>query len=84
MKFSEFINGCNYNKTGILNNPAGLKTGWKVVTFKEQKKHQSHSISRDYLINITTLTANNLPSGLYFVRMKASEQVFTQKVMLIR
>ncbi|NQU04969.1 MAG: right-handed parallel beta-helix repeat-containing protein [Calditrichaeota bacterium] len=30
------------------------------------------------------LTAQDLPSGLYFVRMKASNQVFTQKVMLIR
>jgi len=32
----------------------------------------------------TNLIANNLPSGLYFVRLKASEQVVTQKVMLIR
>jgi len=32
----------------------------------------------------TSLVANNLPTGLYFVRMEASEQVFTQKVMLIR
>jgi len=31
-----------------------------------------------------TLTASDLPSGLYFVRLKASDQVFTQKVMLIR
>jgi len=30
------------------------------------------------------LNANNLPSGLYFIRLKASDQVFTQKVMLIR
>ncbi|NQT33959.1 T9SS type A sorting domain-containing protein [bacterium] len=35
-------------------------------------------------IHTTTLTANNLPSGLYFVRLKASDQVFTQKIMLIR
>ncbi|NQU04843.1 MAG: T9SS type A sorting domain-containing protein [Calditrichaeota bacterium] len=35
-------------------------------------------------IHSTNLTANNLPSGLYFVRLKASDQVFTKKVMLIR
>ncbi|MDP8238096.1 MAG: T9SS type A sorting domain-containing protein [Candidatus Hatepunaea meridiana] len=35
-------------------------------------------------IHSVNLTANNLPTGLYFVRLKASEQVFTQKVMLIR
>jgi len=35
-------------------------------------------------IHTTTLTANNLPTGLYFLRLKASDQVFTQKVMLIR
>ena len=32
----------------------------------------------------TTLNAGNLPTGLYFVRLKVSDQVFTQKVMLIR
>ncbi|MDP8239937.1 MAG: T9SS type A sorting domain-containing protein, partial [Candidatus Hatepunaea meridiana] len=32
----------------------------------------------------TNLTANNLPSGLYFVRLEAADQVFTQKVMLVR
>ena len=32
----------------------------------------------------TVLNAADLPSGLYFVRLEASEQVFTQKVMLIR
>ena len=30
------------------------------------------------------LKATDLPSGLYFVRLKASDQLFTQKVMLIR
>jgi len=30
------------------------------------------------------LTANNLPTGLYFVRLNASDKVFMQKVMLIR
>ena len=35
-------------------------------------------------IYTSNLTADNLPSGLYFVRLKASDQVFTQKVMLIR
>ncbi|NQU04688.1 MAG: T9SS type A sorting domain-containing protein, partial [Calditrichaeota bacterium] len=31
-----------------------------------------------------TLSASHLPSGIYFVRLNASNQVFTQKVMLIR
>ena len=35
-------------------------------------------------IHTTILTAYDLPSGLYFVRLKAPEQVFSQKVMLIR
>jgi hypothetical protein len=35
-------------------------------------------------IHTKTLKAGDLPSGLYFVRLKASDQVFTQKVMLIR
>ena len=32
----------------------------------------------------TNLTANNLPSGLYFVKLEASGEVVTQKVMLMR
>ncbi len=35
-------------------------------------------------IHTTVLTADNLPSGLYFVRLDAARQVFTRKVMLIR
>jgi serine protease AprX len=35
-------------------------------------------------VHRTILSAANLPSGLYFVRLEASNQVFTQKVMLIR
>ena len=35
-------------------------------------------------IHTANLTANNLSSGLYFVRLNASDQLFTQKVMLIR
>ena len=35
-------------------------------------------------VHTTNLTATDLPSGLYFVRLEASGQVFTQKVMLIR
>ena len=35
-------------------------------------------------IYTTTLTATNLQSGLYFVRLNANDEVFTQKVMLIR
>ncbi len=35
-------------------------------------------------IHATTLTANNLPSGLYFVQLNVSDQILTQKVMLIR
>jgi len=32
----------------------------------------------------TTLTVNNLASGLYFLRLKASEQILTRQIMLIR
>jgi hypothetical protein len=32
----------------------------------------------------TFMLANNLTSGLYFIRLNASDQIFTQKVMLIR
>ncbi|MDP8240369.1 MAG: T9SS type A sorting domain-containing protein [Candidatus Hatepunaea meridiana] len=32
----------------------------------------------------TNLTANNLPSGLYLLRLEAADQVFTQKIMLVR
>ena len=35
-------------------------------------------------VHRTTLNASNLPTGLYFVQLKASDQIFTQKVMLIR
>lgn len=34
--------------------------------------------------HFTNLTANNLPSGLYFVQLKVSDQVFTREVTLIR
>jgi hypothetical protein len=45
------------------------------ILVNEQKKSGVHTI---------TLAADDLPSGLYFVQLKASGQVFTQKVMLIR
>jgi len=32
----------------------------------------------------TKLTSPNLPSGIYFVRLKASAHVVTQKIMLIK
>ena len=35
-------------------------------------------------IHTVNINSNNLPSGLYFVRMEASEQVITRKIMLIR
>jgi len=35
-------------------------------------------------VHTTTLNASNLTTGLYFVRLKASDQAFTQKIMLIR
>ena len=35
-------------------------------------------------IHTSILTADNLPSGLYFVRLKAFDKVFTRKIMLIR
>ncbi len=39
---------------------------------------------RESGVHRITWNGSNLPSGLYFVRLKASNQVFTQKVMLIR
>ncbi|NQT34396.1 T9SS type A sorting domain-containing protein, partial [bacterium] len=51
-------------------------SGRRVATLFEDRKRSG--------IHTATLTANSLPSGLYFVRLKASGQVFTQKVMLIR
>ncbi|MDP8239077.1 MAG: T9SS type A sorting domain-containing protein [Candidatus Hatepunaea meridiana] len=39
---------------------------------------------RESGIHTTNLTVNNLPSGLYFVRLNASDQMFTRKVMLIK
>ncbi|NQU05187.1 MAG: T9SS type A sorting domain-containing protein [Calditrichaeota bacterium] len=35
-------------------------------------------------IHTTTLTANDLPTGLYFVRLNAGAEVLTQKIMLIK
>ena len=35
-------------------------------------------------IHSTTLTADDLASGLYFVRLEVSGEIFTQKLMLIR
>ncbi|MFC2170991.1 T9SS type A sorting domain-containing protein, partial [Calditrichota bacterium] len=35
-------------------------------------------------IHTVNLSAQNLPSGLYFLRLIGSDQVFTQKVMLIK
>ncbi|MDP8229382.1 MAG: T9SS type A sorting domain-containing protein, partial [Candidatus Electryoneaceae bacterium] len=35
-------------------------------------------------IHSTTMTATDLPSGLYFLSLEASEQTFTRKVMLIK
>ncbi|NQU04991.1 MAG: T9SS type A sorting domain-containing protein [Calditrichaeota bacterium] len=51
-------------------------TGQQITKLFEGHKQQG--------IHTTTLTANDLPSGLYFVRLKAPDQVFTRKVMLIR
>ncbi|MCF7810865.1 T9SS type A sorting domain-containing protein [bacterium] len=34
--------------------------------------------------HFTEIITNDLPSGLYFVRLEASDKVFTRKVMLIR
>ena len=35
-------------------------------------------------VHTATLTATDMPSGLYFVRLEASEHTLTRKVMLIR
>ncbi|MCF7810977.1 T9SS type A sorting domain-containing protein [bacterium] len=51
-------------------------TGREIKTLvNEQKKSGVHT---------TTLNAGELPTGMYFMQMKAANQVFTQKVMLIR
>jgi hypothetical protein len=50
--------------------------GRKIVTlFDGYKQAGNHT---------ATLSANDLPTGIYFVQLKASDQVFTQKIMLIR
>ncbi|NQU04972.1 MAG: T9SS type A sorting domain-containing protein [Calditrichaeota bacterium] len=51
-------------------------TGQQITTLFEGNKQPG--------IHNTTLNANSMPSGLYFVKLKASNQVFTQKVMLIK
>ena len=53
-------------------NPSGQRMG----TLFEGFQHPG--------IHITTLKASCLPSGLYFVRLKAAGELFTQKVMLVR
>jgi len=50
--------------------------GQQIVTLFE-----GHKQAGTYSAN---LTAENMPSGLYFIRLRAFDQVFTQKVMLIR
>ena len=55
-----------------LYNPSGMGLGTMFVGFKHPGIH------------ITTLKASCLPSGLYFVRLKAAGELFTQKVMLVR
>lgn len=51
-------------------------SGQRITTlFKGFKQAGSYS---------TTLLANNLSTGLYLIQLKASYQIFTQKVMLIR
>ncbi len=50
--------------------------GQRVQTlFEGEKQAGTHSV---------TLTAGDLPSGLYFVRLEASDQLTTQKIMLIK
>ncbi|NQU06491.1 MAG: right-handed parallel beta-helix repeat-containing protein [Calditrichaeota bacterium] len=51
-------------------------SGREVTTFVNERRQSG--------IHTATLIASDLPSGLYFVRLKASDQMFTQKVMLIR
>ena len=50
--------------------------GRRVETLFEGDQHAG--------LHSSTLSAANLPSGLYFVRLEASEKAFTRKVMLIR
>jgi hypothetical protein len=51
-------------------------SGREVRTLKEGNQQAG--------VHPTIMTAADLPSGLYFVRLKASDRVFTQKITLIR
>ncbi len=51
-------------------------TGQRITTLFEGYKQPG--------IHTSTLTADDLPSGLYFIHLKESDQLFTQKIMLIR
>ncbi len=51
-------------------------SGQRITTLFEGYKQRG--------FHTTTLSANNLPTGLYFVQLNATNQVLTQKVMLIR
>ncbi|MDP8239081.1 MAG: T9SS type A sorting domain-containing protein [Candidatus Hatepunaea meridiana] len=53
-------------------NPLGRKTG---TLFEGYRQPGIHTI---------ILTANDLPSGLYFIRLESSGQVINRKVMLIK
>ncbi|NQU06303.1 MAG: T9SS type A sorting domain-containing protein, partial [Calditrichaeota bacterium] len=35
-------------------------------------------------IHTATLNANDLPTGLYFVKLNAGGQAFTRKIMLVK
>jgi len=50
--------------------------GWKVMTIIEGNRQAG--------IHRTMLSAAELPSGIYFVRLMASDQMLTQKVLLIK
>ncbi|NQU05379.1 MAG: T9SS type A sorting domain-containing protein [Calditrichaeota bacterium] len=82
--------------SGIYPNPFNSTT--RIVYSVPQTSHINLSLYNltgrkiSTLVNVdqqpgfhnTVLNASNLPTGLYFIRLKASDQVFTQKVMLIR
>ena len=64
--------------------PTSMNMSFMVFDLSGRKVMTLIEGSRQAGIHQTLLSAANLPTGLYFVQLKASDQVFTQKVMLIK
>jgi len=86
-QFSLYQNFPNpFNSTTTIN--YGLPAGsYLTINVYNLSGELVSSIYNDYKgsgIHSATLSADNLPSGIYFVRLIASNIILTQKVMLIR